>query len=130
MTGTRMGKVTREYINATSSITLSADDVGKTFGNVGAGGAVTFTLPAVASVPLGGDIMFLSCADQNFAVAATNAGELIALNDVSANSVTFSTSSEKAGGGMRLTAVGSGTVPSKWHVSLLAEETQTATVAT
>jgi len=130
MTGFRLPKVEREYINTTASITLSPGDVGKTVGNVGASGSVTITLPAVAGVPMGGDIVVLSCADQNIAVATANTGELIALNDVAANSVTLSTAGEKAGGAMIFTAVGSGTAPTKWHASFMLEETQTVTVAT
>ena len=125
MTGFRMPKVERELITTTASITLTTYDLGKTVCNVGASGAVTITLPAAANCVPGGDILILSCADQNLQVSAANAGELIALNDVAANSVALSTSSEKAGGGFLLTCVGA-----KWHVACLAEETQTVTVAT
>jgi hypothetical protein len=107
-------------------LTVVASDAGKTFCNVGASGAVTFTLPAAANCTPGDDFLFLSCADQNFAVAAANAGELITFNDVAANSVTLSTSSEKAGGAVLVTCVSG----SKFHVALMTEETQTVTVAT
>ncbi len=126
MAGLRGPGRQRELINTTASITLVAADAGKTFANVGAGGAVTFTLPAAANCNVGDDFVFLSCAAQDFAVAAANAGELITFNDVAANSVTLSTSSEKAGGGFIVTCVSS----SKFHVATMTEETQTVTVAT
>jgi len=129
MTGFRMPKIEREYINTTASITLSAGDVGKTIGNVGASGTVTITLPSAAVCQMGGDIVVLSCADQTLTVTGT-AGEFIALNDVAANSVSLGTTSEKASGGFRFTAVGSGTAPTKWHVAYMTEETQTVTVTT
>lgn len=125
MTGFRMPKVERELITATSSVTLSPYDMNKTVCNVGATGSVTITLPAAANCPPGGDILVLSCADQTLQVSAANTSELIAFNDVAANSVALSTSSEKAGGGWLFTCVGS-----KWHVACLTEETQTVTVAT
>lgn len=129
MSRTRQPAVEREYHNVTADITLTPGDVGRTFGNVGATGTVVITLPAVANCPIGGDIIILSCADQTLTVSGT-AGEFIALNDVAANSVSLQTSSEKAGGGFRLTAVGPATAATKWHVSMMTEETQTVTVAT
>ena len=125
----RQPTVESEYHNTTASLTLTANDSGKTFGNVGASGTVTLTLPAVATFPMGGTVEVLSCADQVLTVDGT-AGEFIALNDVAANSVSLGTSSEKASGGCKFTAVGSGTVPTKWHVRYYTEETQTVTVTT
>jgi hypothetical protein len=129
MSRTRQPTVEREYHNSTADLTLSANDCGKTFGNVGASGTVIFTLPAAATAPMGGDIKFLACADQTLTVSGT-AGELIALNDIAANTASLQTSSEKAGGAIVATAVGSGTVPTKWHLSFQTEETQTVTVTT
>ena len=127
MSGTRQPGGNRELIIETGT-TLSVDSsyAGKIICNVGASGALTATLTSAAAGWSPGDsVMFLSCADQNFAVAGT-AGQLITFNDVAANSVTLSTSSEKCGGAMIVTCVSS----SKFHVALLTEETQTATVAT
>lgn len=126
MSGFRQPGRQRELVVVTATtIALTAHDAGKTICNVGAAGALTATLPAAATCRPGDDIWFLSCADQTFTVAGT-AGELIVLNDVAANSVALSTSSEKAGGAMIATCVSG----SKWHIAFWLEETQTATVAT
>lgn len=125
MAGFRQPGRNRELITTTASITLTADDLGKTICNVGASGTVTVTLPAPATCEPGGDILVLSCADQTLTVASGTADTLIALNDIAADSVSLSTAGEKAGGGFLFTCVGS-----KWHCAALAEETQTVTVAT
>ena len=122
MPGTRKPKVERELITVTASTTLSYWDANKTICNFGASGAVTITLPDPATVPIGSDIIVLSCADQNLIVSC--ASKLITLNNATATSVALQTTSEKLGGGFRLTAVGT-----KWHVAILCEETQTVTVA-
>jgi hypothetical protein len=122
MPGLRMPKTERELITVTGNVTLTSWDMGKTICNVGAGGAVTVTLPDPANVPLGSEVLVLSCADQNLAVSC--ASKLITLNNATATSVTLSTSSEKLGGGFLLISVGT-----KWHVSVMCEETQTVTVA-
>lgn len=122
MPGQRTPKVIREVVTVTASLTLTAWDAGKTFCNVGASVAVTITLPDPATLPVGSDVLVLSCADQNLAVAC--ASKLVTLNNATASSVALSTAGEKLGGGFLLTAVGS-----KWHVSILCEETQTVTVA-
>lgn len=125
MAGTRQPGRQRELIVATASVTLTAYDVGKTVCNVGATGAVTVTLPTPASCKAGDDILVLSCADQDLTVASGTVDTLITLNDVAADSVALSTTSEKAGGGFLFTCVGS-----KWHVLVMCEETQTVTVVT
>ena len=125
MPGTRMPKQIRELITVTANTTLTTWDVGKTICNVGAGGAVTITLPTPASCSPGDDILVLSCANQDLIVASGTADTLITLNDIAADSVALSTSSEKAGGGFLFTCVGS-----LWHVACLTEETQTVTVVT
>lgn len=125
MAGFRQPGRQRELITTTADITLGPGDAGKTICNVGASGAVIVTLPSAANCNAGDDFLILSCADQNLTVAGT-AGQLIALNDVAANSVALSTASEKAGGAILCTVV-SGT---KIHCAFMTEETQTVTVAT
>ena len=125
MAGTRQPGRNRELITATASVTLGPEDAGKTVCNVGAAGAVTVTLPAPAACRPGDDILVLSCADQDLVVASGTADQMITLNDVAADSVALSTSSEKAGGGFLFTCVGT-----KWHCAPMTEETQTVTVVT
>jgi len=122
MPGQRQPKNERELITTTASVTLTSFDMGKTVCNVGATGAVTITLPDPATCVPGSDLIVLSCADQNLIVSCTS--KLITLNNATASSVALQTAGEKLGGGFRLTAVGT-----KWHVSILCEETQTVTVA-
>lgn len=122
MPGQRLPKVERELITTTASVTLSAYDMGKTVCNVGASGAVTVTLPDPATCPIGGDVLVLSCADQNLSVAC--ASKLITFNNATASSVTLQTGGELLGGSFLATNVGA-----KWHISILCQETQTVTVA-
>lgn len=119
------GKLIRNVEAKTADYTLTANDWGKFFTNRGAAGAVTFTLPTAASTAPGFYADFFVVANQNVIVAGT-AGEVVAFNDATANSVAFSTADEKVGGGLR--AVCDGT---SWLMFVyLGAETQTPTVAT
>lgn len=71
------------------------------FTNRGASGAVIFTLPAPAASIAGTIYDFLGIADQNLSVKTATADTLIALNDVAADSVAASTSSQKIGASLR-----------------------------
>jgi hypothetical protein len=73
----------------------------------------------------GDQIWVLSAAAGTTTVSFTT-GQLIAFNDVAANSVALSTASEIIGGGFLFTCLSA----SKWHCCPLTEETQTVTVAT
>ena len=120
------GKQREVIVETGTTLSVDAGFAGKIVCNVGASGALTATLTsAAAGWRVGDQVTFLSCADQDFTVAGT-AGQLITFNDVAANSVALSTASEKCGGAMTVTCVSG----SKFHVSLMTEETQTATVAT
>jgi hypothetical protein len=90
----------------------------------GAGGEIVFTLPAAAQSRQGAMVWFFNVADQNMKISGVD-GELVVKNDLTANDVSFETSSEKIGGGFL--AVCDGT---SWIVVPLAEETQTMTVVT
>lgn len=87
--------------------------------------ALTFTLPAAASAGAGCHCIVINGADTNLLIATANAGELVTLNDVAANSVALSTSSEKVGGGFHCICDGA-----KWYALPMTEETQTITVLT
>ena len=126
MSGFRQPGKQRELLVVTATtITLTAHDAGKVISNVGAAGNLAITFPAASTCQPGDQIMVLSCAAGTITCSFT-AGELITLNDVSANSVALSTSSEIIGGGFLFTCVSG----SKWHCSIMCEETQTVTVAT
>lgn len=86
----------------TASYTLKVNDNNKRFTNSGAGGAVTFTLPAIADVYDGWSATFFVVADQTVTVTAPS-GKLVAFNNAAATSIAFSTASEKIGGGVTIT---------------------------
>lgn len=112
-----------KVVAKTADYTVTASDMGKIFTTRGATGAVTFTLPAASTQLQGAVVEFYNVADQNMTVAGADE-ELVAFNDLTADSIAYSTSSEKIGGGFR--AVCDGT---SWIVVPLATETQTVTVA-
>lgn len=87
--------------------------------------AVTITLPAAATLPVGFHVDIAVIADVTVVVAGT-AGELVVFNDAAANSFTWSTASEKIGASVKMTVISS----SKWLAQFMSEETQTTTVTT
>lgn len=113
------------HVAKTASYTLVGSDLNKIFSTTGAAGAVTFTLPAPATELAGAWVLFVNAVDQDMTIAAATVDTLIAFNDLTADSVAFSTSSEKIAG--MILAICNGT---KWIVAPLSEETQTLTVAT
>lgn len=85
------------FITKTASYTVQARETGTVFVTTGATAAVTFTLPAInASYPF--VFTFINGADQNMVVATETADTLVTYNDLAADSIAFSTSSEKIGG--------------------------------
>lgn len=75
---------------ATDYTVLAADN-GTFFTTKGATGAVEFTLPAITASQ-GMRFMFYAAADENLTVSSAAAGDLICLNDLTADGVTLSTS--------------------------------------
>lgn len=108
-----------------TTLTIGPGDAGKVFCNVGAGGNIAYTVQSAALFRPGDQIWILSAAAGTTTVGFT-AGQLIALDDVAANSVALSTSNEIIGGGFLFTCVSA----SKWHCCPLCSEAQTVTVAT
>lgn len=83
---------------ASYTVNPLVDRAGTVFTTRGATGAVTFTLPSLASGQyVGYFVEFLNLVDQNMTIAAPLADTLVAVNDVAADSVVFSTSSQKIG---------------------------------
>lgn len=85
----------KRFRSKTADYTVVAADNFTLFDNVGAGGAVTFTLPALANGYLFG---FRVQADQTITVASNEGDNMVAFNDASADSVAFSTGGSKVGG--------------------------------
>jgi len=109
-------------VNKTASYTVTPAEFGTVLTTRGAGGAVTFTLPAASSVNKGEWVLFVNVADQNLIVDGEDE-ELVVFNDLTADSIAFQTSSEKIG--CAFIAVSDGT---SWVVLPIAEETATVTV--
>jgi hypothetical protein len=106
----------------TADRTLVESEAGQLFVTNGAG-AVTFTLPATPKRGL--EYTFYNAVDQNMIITCATTDILIAYNDIAADSVALSTTSEKVGGSFRV--IGTGT---KWLVIPNLWEAQTPTIAT
>lgn len=85
-----------------SDYTIVAANNRHLFSTAGASGGVTFTLPAIAA---GLTFYFLNLEDQNMTIASAEGDNLVAINDAEADSVAFSTSSEKVGALLGITAL-------------------------
>jgi len=108
----------------TSDYTVTAVESGTIFTTEGAGGAVNFTLPSQGA---GLHFWFTNAEDQNMLITADTADTMLTFNDLAADSVGFSTSSEKIGGAAFVFSDGT-----KWMVQLMTYDgtDQAVTVAT
>jgi len=104
--------------------TVVASDNGMLFTTLGASGAIVFTLPALTA---GLTFTFLNLVDQNMTITSAEGDNIVAVNDLSADSVAYSTSSMKIGARCRVTGNAAGT---KWLVENLSPGVCTVTVAT
>lgn len=117
-------KLLRDVEAKTAAYAITPADWGKLFTNRGATGSVTFTLPAVSAVQSGFYVDFFVAADQDVVIAST-ADQMITFNDIDANAITWSTSSEKLGNAATMICDGT-----SWLAILHTEETATTTVTT
>ena len=111
------------FQSKTAAYSVVAADNFTMFDNVGAAGAVTFTLPTLAN---GYCFGFRVQADQSVTVASAEGTNMIALNNASASSVAFSTGGQKIGGAVM---VFSNPGATKWIVVNESAGTNTITVA-
>lgn len=112
----------RKVVSKAADYTVLTTDSGTLFT---ATAAANFTLPTAVG-NTGMNFEFFNAADSNMTVTSTPADSMITFNDAAADSVAFSTASEKIGGSIRVTSDGT-----KWLVqTFLAAETQTPTIAT
>lgn len=107
------------------TIAPATDLSGKLFTTTGASGTVTFTLPTPATTLTGVFYLFFNTVNHNMVIAVTGNDTLVTLNDVAANSVTFSTTNEKIGASAKCVCDGT-----KWLVMDLSENSITSTIAT
>lgn len=108
----------------TASYTVVKEDSGTLFHTTGATAAVVFTLPKISEGPF--YFMFINGADQDMTVTAGTADTAVTFNDLAADSVAFSTSSEKIGGTVEVICDGT----TLFVLPRLASEAQTVTIAT
>lgn len=108
----------------TANYTVVSADSGSIFTTTGATAAVNFTLPAIADGPF--IFWFINGADQNMTVTSGTADTLVAFNDLTADSVAFSTASEKIAGAIMVVCDGTTIFAVPFGVS----HRQTATIAT
>ena len=120
----------RRIVAKTADYTINpnSDDAGTLFTNAGASGAVIFTLPAPSLRTLGDWYDFAAVADQDITVKPPTADTALALNDLAADSLAASTSSQKIGSLLRATCV-KGASTYQWLLQTLANGA-TGTVAT
>lgn len=93
-------RLARRVVAKTANYTVNPnlDSAGTIFTNAGAAGTITFTLPAITSRAfLGFWYRFRGVADQTVTVATAVADTLLTLNDVAADSLSFSTGGQKIG---------------------------------
>lgn len=97
-------------ITKTANYTVTSADNGTLFDNLGASGAVVFTLPTLA---VGLCFGFHVQADANVTISSAAGDDMVVPNDASADSVAFSTGGDKIGG---LVKIYSNPAATKWIV--------------
>lgn len=86
-----------KFVTVVVDTTVTANQSGTWFLNTAATeAAIVFTLPAISTGPW--IFFFCAVADVTLTVSAATADTLLAFNDAEADSVSFSTASEKMGG--------------------------------
>lgn len=113
----------QKFVTKTADYTVLVTDNGTCFDNIGAVGAVNFTLPAIAN---GLAYNFRVCADQSVTVTSAEGDNIEAFNDALADSVAFSTGGAKVGGEFQVFS----TPGSKWRVRTMSAGANTVTVVT
>lgn len=108
----------------TASYTCTKYDSGTIFHTTGATAAVVFTLPQIADGPFW--FKFINGADVDMTITSAVADTEVTFNDLNADSVAFSTSSEKIGGSVEVYCDG----VTLFVLPVLASEAQTVTIAT
>jgi hypothetical protein len=82
--------------------------------NYGAAGAVAVTLPTPVAALVGTRVRFLGLVDQNITLVAPTADTLVTLNDVAADSIAASTSSQKIGAVLEAVCLQTGASTFQW----------------
>lgn len=108
----------RRVVGKAANYTVNpyVDRCGTVFTNKGATGGITFTLPAPNAGLLGLWYRFKTVVDQDVTIATATADTMLSLNDLAADSLAISTSSQKIGGEIEAQVVESVTGTFKWAV--------------
>lgn len=113
----------KRFQSKTANYQIVASDNFSRFDNFGAAGEVDFTLPPIAN---GYDFGFGGAAAQTLKVISNEGGNIIALNNLTANSLAFSTGGQQIGAGLRIYSNAAGT---KWIAELMNAGVAAVTVA-
>jgi hypothetical protein len=109
----------------TAAYQIHEKDFGTLFTTRGASGSVTFTLPVTTTIETGWWCEFYQAADQNMVIASYGSSDNITFhNDLTADTITFSTATELIGNSVRVVWDGTG-----WLAMVMAEETVTVVAA-
>ena len=100
----------KRFQSKTASYTIVANDNFSHFDNTGAGGAVTFTLPAIANGYIFG---FTGMVNQNLLVTSNEGTNMVLLNNASLSTAAYQTSGQIIGASFRIYSNAAGT---KWIV--------------
>ena len=93
----------------TADYAVLVTDNNTLFTTRGAGGAVTFTLPAVTDLPKGFDVTFYNVSASGLVVASNGSSDnIVALNDAGADTLTATTTSLMIGVSIRVVWDGTG----------------------
>ena len=105
----------------TTNYTIVAGDAGTLFTTTGASGAVTFTLPTLAAGV--GPFHFLNTVGQTMTIASAGSlDDILTFNDLTADSIAFSTAGNLIGASCTVWANQAGT---KWYVRTYGAHTMT-----
>jgi hypothetical protein len=113
----------KRFQTKTANYTVVANDNYTHFDNLGAGGAVTFTLPPILP---GYMFAFSVVADQNVLVTSSEGGNIVGFNNAVASTVSFQTGGARIGGTFKIYSNPAGT---KWFVQTDSAGANTVTTA-
>jgi len=96
-------------IAKTAAYAVLSTDHGRFFTNRGATASVTFTLPAVTSLPAGFTVQFFAVSNYGIVVASNGSSDnIVALNDAGADTITCTTTSRMIGANVKVVFDGVG----------------------
>lgn len=96
-------------IAKTTAYSVLSTDHGRFFTNRGATASVTFTLPAVTTLPAGFTVSFFAVSNYGLVVASNGSSDnIVGLNDAGADTITCTTTSRMIGANVKVVFDGVG----------------------